>query len=208
MYWVTRDFTSSSEEAGNTERRAPSRAAFVRTWMCWYIRPNSKMLTEISRTIGRMIAVSSSDCPHSLPRRAYHGRLAIDDARVPRLVPRSMAVLLTRTVPNLQGYGPQLAGAMAVPWRSGQCPILHVTRSPALMPPGSVRDGVAGDRRLTGMQTCARNRNFGGRPHPDTRIGDLPSVTAELVVGVTDLHERGVDGRALIRLRALTMAAR
>jgi hypothetical protein len=39
------------------------------------------------------------------------------------------------------------------------------------------------------MQMRERNRNFGGRHHRDTRIGDLPSVQLNLVTRVTDLHE-------------------
>src|SRR5205823_10852658 len=69
MYAETRAWTSDTVELGSTATRAPSRAALVRTCQVWYARPNSKMLTDTSRSSGSVSAVSMSAVPRALRSR-------------------------------------------------------------------------------------------------------------------------------------------
>ena len=63
MYSRARVSGTPTVGSGRTARRAPSRAALVSTCQVCHARPNSKMPTEMSSSIGIVIAASSSAAP-------------------------------------------------------------------------------------------------------------------------------------------------
>ena len=65
MYSRARVSAMPGVGSGRTASRAPSRAALVRTCQVCHARPNSKMPTEMSSSIGIVIAASSSAAPRS-----------------------------------------------------------------------------------------------------------------------------------------------